>query len=207
MDAFHEALARRTRQFEDYLRKMEVRRHGMEHDCFIVFHERAKRQPGETPTLAATRKAQRELARTVSGGLELSANLFDDGDAADTGFSNEPSGPRDQSKFIQFAFWERFFVADLPNDILLESDGRRIQRDRAGFFFVGERTDYPYYQRDVAVHNPLQKQYVYGDQEAAAADAAHVFFRVWNFPIDSRLYVSDSAFAKGHRWEESVLLD
>lgn len=206
MDPFHEALARRTRLFEDYLRKMEQRRRCISSDCFIVFHEEPRRGDRSAPALAATRQAERELARTVSGRLELSASTLDDGYDTDQSWAGEPSGPRDQSKFIQFAFWERFFVVDLPNDILLETDGRRIQRDRPGFFFVGERDDYPYYHQDVAVHNPLQKQYVYGDQEAAAADAAHVFFRVWNFPIDSRLYVSSASFHTRDRWDESLPL-
>jgi hypothetical protein len=206
MDPFHEALARRTRLFEDYLRKMEERRRRISSDCFIVFHEEPRRGDRSAPVLAAAKQAQRELARTVSGSLELSASSFDDGDAANQGEADGSSGPRGQSKFIQFAFWERFFVIDLPNDILLETDGRRIHRDRPGFFFVGERDDYPYYHQDVAVHNPVQKQYVYGDQDAAAADAAHVFFQVWNFLIDSRLYVSSASFHTRDRWEESLPL-
>jgi hypothetical protein len=51
-------------------------------------------------------------------------------------------------------------------------EAREIARERVGFFYVGERPNYPYYQHDVAEVNPFQKQYVYGDQDSAAGDMA-----------------------------------
>ncbi len=48
---------------------------------------------------------------------------------------------------------------------------------------------------------PLQKVYLYRDEESAAEDMAFIVFQVWNFPIDSPLYVTAATFSGKHRFE------
>ncbi len=47
---------------------------------------------------------------------------------------------------------------------------------------------------------------MYGDEAEAAEDAAFLFFRVWEMPVDARLYVSSAAFGGKHVWERGVPL-
>jgi hypothetical protein len=42
----------------------------------------------------------------------------------------------------------------------------------------------------------------YGDERSAAENMAFVWFDVWRFPVDSRLYVTAAAFAEQTDWEQ-----
>ncbi|MFG0335746.1 MAG: hypothetical protein ACF8TS_20490, partial [Maioricimonas sp. JB049] len=55
---------------------------------------------------------------------------------------------------------------------------------------------------DVDGWDPFRKVYVYGDEEAAGEDTAHIFFAVWNFPVDATLYVTAASFDGQHKWED-----
>lgn len=201
MDPFHEELSRRVAQFAHYLDLMTTRRKSVGRDCFIIFHEEDRRKAGRAPALQRAQSRPRRLV-CVTGGEPDSSDLS--GSDSEVGSDCQESRG---SRYVQFAFWERFFVLDLPTSTLWKPDARRIQRDRDGFFFVEERPDYPYYREDVAEHNPFQKQFVNGDAESAAQDAAYVFFQTWNFPVTSRLFATASSFFTHHKWEQSVPLD
>jgi hypothetical protein len=55
--------------------------------------------------------------------------------------------------------------------------------------------------------NPLQKVYLYRDEESAAEDMAFILFQVWNFPVDSPLYVKAASFNTAHRFERGKRID
>ena len=48
--------------------------------------------------------------------------------------------------------------------------------------------------KDMVKWNPLQKVYLYRDEESAAEDMAFILFQIWNFPVDSPLYVKAASF-------------
>ncbi|HUY34589.1 MAG TPA: hypothetical protein VMV69_17730 [Pirellulales bacterium] len=199
-DEFTNDYRRRVHQFAGYLTLMESRTREVGGDCFIIFAER--RHDGRGPT--ANLKAAKRQPVAVGVGGANQPGLFDDG--ADGPAGDEPAWRDDErhGRYVQFAYWSKkpFFVMDLPDSTLHVPEGRRVIRDLAGFFYVGERGDYPYYRHDVEEHNPLQKQYVFGDSASAAEDMAAIFFKVWNFPPDAVVYVTAASFFDKKRWED-----
>ena len=61
--------------------------------------------------------------------------------------------------------------------------------------------------KDIVKWDPLQKIYLYHDEESPAEDMAFILFQVWNFPVDSPLYVKAAAFEPGHRFEDGKRID
>jgi hypothetical protein len=55
--------------------------------------------------------------------------------------------------------------------------------------------------------DPLQKIYLYRDEQSAAEDMAFVVFQVWNFPVDWPLYIKAAAFQTKHRFELGKRID
>ena len=49
--------------------------------------------------------------------------------------------------------------------------------------------------------DPLQKVYLYGDEESAAEDMAFIMFQVWKFPVDWTWYVKAAVFGSGREFE------
>ncbi len=113
--------------------------------------------------------------------------------------------PRDKNatwnRFVQYSFEADFFCLDLPVDTLRREEAKQILRDRTGFFWLRERPEFRLYHEDVQGHDPFRKVYHYGDEPAAAQDAAYLFFTLWRLPTDSRLYVSAAPFGGSERWE------
>jgi hypothetical protein len=109
------------------------------------------------------------------------------------------------NRFVQFAFMKQLFYLDLPNTTLAAGDAERLMRDRPGFYWGRKQPYFPYHKVEALdTFEPLQKAFVNGDQEEAAAEAAFVFFRLWNCPPDMVLYVRASSFDGKHDWEKSV---
>ena len=54
---------------------------------------------------------------------------------------------------------------------------------------------------------PLQKIYLYRDEESAAEDMAFILFQIWHFPVDSPLYVKAASFHTKHRFEHGKRID
>jgi hypothetical protein len=99
---------------------------------------------------------------------------------------------------VQFAFMEDGFYLDLPDTTLTPEEAKRTVAERAGFGFalmnlrkrLGERQ-----------YDPVQRQYPYTEQRAAAEDTAYVFFDLWRTPLDARIKVHAAAFEVKRRWE------
>jgi hypothetical protein len=122
--------------------------------------------------------------------------------------SNDTSGVEQQRpRYVQFAFEKAHFVMDLPKDTLEPAEAKEIMRRRKGFFYVSERQPKKYPPREVERYDPFRKVFVYGEEQAAAEDTAFIFFVVWRFSLDARLYVTASAFGEGTpRWEQRVAI-
>ncbi|MGA2255577.1 MAG: hypothetical protein ABSG53_13010 [Thermoguttaceae bacterium] len=61
--------------------------------------------------------------------------------------------------------------------------------------------------KDMVTWNPLQKVYIYRDEESAAEDMAFILFQIWHFPVDSPLYVKAASFHTDHRFECGKRID
>ena len=104
---------------------------------------------------------------------------------------------------MQFAFMDHGFYVDLPDTTLLPEEAKRLVAERAGFDFA---LNNPLKRLGERQFDPVQKQYRYAEQRAAAEDAAFVFFDLWRVPIDQRIKVRASAFEVARRWERGFLL-
>ena len=112
-----------------------------------------------------------------------------------------------QSRYVQFSFEKNWFCLDMPLETLFRPEALQILRDRMGFFYLRDRTEFTLYDEDVEGHEPFRKVYIYGDERSAADDMAHIFFTVWKFPVDSRLYVKSAAFSGKHEWEKGYPIE
>ena len=111
------------------------------------------------------------------------------------------------NRFIQFSFENKWFCIDMPIQTLFRPEAEEILRYRKGFFDLADRKQFTLHGEDVEGHDPFRKIYVYGDEESAAEDMAFVFFQVWKFPVESRLFVSSAAFSGKHDWEQGVPIE
>ena len=96
------------------------------------------------------------------------------------------------------------FYMELPNNTVFPPEVEQILRHSMGFFWAKDRPDLPWVRRcwkDMVKWNPLQKVYLYRDEESAATDMAFILFDVWKFPVDSPLYVKAASFGTDHRFE------
>jgi hypothetical protein len=93
---------------------------------------------------------------------------------------------------------------DLPNATIYPQEAEQILRCRQGFYWAKSRTDLRWVRRNwelMVKYNPLQKVYLYRDEESAAEDMAFILFQIWHFPVDSPFYVKAASFHTNHRFE------
>lgn len=197
MNEFSTEFVRRSAQFACYLNLMVSRSQQISQHCFLIIQEwRDDESSGRKRRVAAKKQPAEVTARGNSDQNSASENT-----------SEQNTSEALKNRFVQFAFWDRFVVCDVPCNTVTRFEGRRIIRDLPGFGYIRERPDYPYYRSDIPRWDPLQKQYLLDDMETAASDAAHIFFNVWMFPVDSRLFVTSGAFEGRHDWESCVPLN
>ena len=99
---------------------------------------------------------------------------------------------------------------ELPNNTVFPPEVEQILRRSMGFFWAQGRPDLRWVRRcwkDMLKWNPLQKVYLYRDEETAAEDMAFILFQVWKFPVDAPLYVKAAAFDTQHRFENGKRID
>lgn len=205
---YRDEFQRRIAQFASYLESMNHRSHEIAHcPCFMIFEEfQGDGSTGEE--LAEKRQLALEAVRSAFlqvGGSGIS-DPDNDGpfDLPDEGWRGDDSANR----FIQFSFEEKRFCIDMPIETLFRPEAAEILRHRTGFFYLADRKEFTLYGEDVEGHDPFRKIYLYGDERSAAEDMAFVFFQVWKFPVDSRLYVSSAAFGDNkHEWEQGVPIE
>ena len=102
------------------------------------------------------------------------------------------------------------FAWNLPNATLFPQEAEKILRQRLGFYWAKNRLDLLWVRRnwkDMVKWNPLEKVYLYRDEESAAEDMAFIFFQVWNFPVESPLYVTAASFHTDHHFEHGKRID
>ena len=201
MPTFLEEKRRRIEQFADYLRLMGRRRHEIVKDnCFIVFEE-SPPENAESPKL-------KESAAIKVDCLADGGSAF--GGEPGQNVSNDWHGGDTPSRFIQFAFMPECFYLELPNNTIFPPEDVLILRQKMGFYWAKDRTDLWWVRntmKDMEKWNPLQKIYIYHDEESAAEDMAFILFQVWMFPVDSPLYVKAGSFEAGHRFEDGKRID
>ena len=192
-DTYAELLRRRVDQFAFQLRQMDHRAHDeAKGSCFIIFEER--KRPG---CATSSQSARALLAASVGRGAT------DDHDAVLEGISDDAWRQDDSmNRFVQFSIEKNWFCMDLPLQTLFKPEASRILRDRSGFFYLRDHPEFTLKAEDVDGYDPFRKVYLYGDEKSAAEDMAYIFFSVWNFPPDSQLYVTASAFGDGPSFED-----
>ena len=118
--------------------------------------------------------------------------------------------PRESVRYIQIAFLRDCFYLEMPKITLFPNEAALILRQRLGFYYARNRPDLRWVRRnweDIVKWDPLQKVYLYRDEESAAEDMAFIFFQVWKFPVDWRWYITSAAFHAKHRFEQGATLN
>ncbi len=200
MTTFAGEKRRRLAQFAEYLRLMGLRRHKVvkNDDCFIIFDDTSP-DDAESP----------KLKESVAIKVDCLAN----GGSASCGGEAEslPSDSQGEEKrYLQFAFGQDCFFMDLPNNTVFPPEVEQILTHSMGFYWAKNRTDLRWVRgnwENTVTWNPLQKVYLYRDEESAAEDMAFILFQVWNFPVDSPLYVKAASFHTHHRFEQGKRID
>jgi hypothetical protein len=103
-----------------------------------------------------------------------------------------------KTRIVQFAFMESGFYLDLPDTTLTPEEAKRVLDERPGFGFALNNLQKRLGERR---YDPVQRQYQYTEQRAAAEDATYVFFDLWQTPLDAWIKVQASAFEIERRWE------
>ena len=114
------------------------------------------------------------------------------------------------ARYIQFAFMRDCFYLELPNNTVFPHEAEQIFRHRLGFYWAKDRPDLRWVRRnwkDMLTWEPLQKIYLYRDEESAAQDMAFIVFQIWHFPVDTPLYVKAASFHTKHRFEHGKRID
>jgi hypothetical protein len=99
---------------------------------------------------------------------------------------------------VQFAFMRHGFYVDLPDTSVTPEEIKRLLAERVGFDFA---LNNPLKRDGERLYDPLQRQYLYTQQRAAAEDAGYVFFDLWSLPLDRRIKVHSACFAISRHWE------
>lgn len=202
MTDYRAEVERRTEQFRRFLEPMDHRAHEVAYgSCFMVFENHPpdgdpglQRREKREPVLAAVAEVLGERCGPQPGELRPP-------DLPDKGWREEDSPIR----FVQFSFEKDWFCMDLPRDVLSFGEAMEVLWYRTGFFYLRDKPKFAL-RGEPEGHDPFRKVYAYGDEESAAEDAAFLFFRAWELPVDSRLYVSSAAFSGEHEWERGVAL-
>ncbi len=103
-----------------------------------------------------------------------------------------------KTRIVQFAFMENGFYVDLPDTTLTPEEAQQLVAERPGFGFALDNALKRFGERQ---YDPVQRQYPYTEQRAAAEDAAYVFFDLWRTSLDAWIKVHASAFEVDRRWE------
>ena len=188
---------RRIEQFAEYLRLMGHRRRKIvrNDDCFAIFDESAP---------AGLDAPHVEESAAVKAGCLANGGPAPNADDA----TNPPSpdwSPGKPFRYVQFAFGKDCFYVDLSNRTLLPHEAELILQQRTGFYWAQSRQDLIWVRKnwkDMVRWNPLQKVYLYRDEESAAEDLAFIIFHVWKFPVDWPWCVTAGAFHAGHSFEQ-----
>jgi hypothetical protein len=193
---------RRIDQFAGYLRLMGLRRHKVvkNDDCFAVFTEKAPEDSGsphveESSAIKIDCLANGGSGSTGSDGIEL---------------PREGWLPAKPFRFIQFAFTRDCFYLELPNNTVFPNEAEQILQQRPGFYWARNRPDLRWVRanwKDIVEWDPLQKVYLYRDEQSAAEDMAFILFQVWKFPVDWRWYIRAAAFHANFQFEQGKSLD
>lgn len=102
------------------------------------------------------------------------------------------------ARFAQYAFVEDYFFLDLPDTAITPEEAKRLLAERQGFAFALDRPQKHDAERQF---DPLQRRYQYSERRFAAEEAAHIFFDVWQLPLDVWIKVHANAFGINRRWE------
>ena len=203
MTAYVEEKRRRIEQFARCLRLIGMRRRKVvkNDDCFIIFDE----QP---PEAADSPKIKASAVVKVDG---LSGNNWTAAAGDGREFPMEDwQGPDSLSRYVQFAFRRDGFYLELTKYTLFPNEARIILQRRQGFYWARNRQDLRWVRRnwkDMVKWDPLQKIYLYRDEQSAAEDMAFILFDLWEFPLDWPWYVTAAAFHAKHRFEQGKPLD
>ena len=102
------------------------------------------------------------------------------------------------ARLVQFAFMDSGFYLDLPDTTLTPEEAKLAIADRTGFRFALENEQKRLGEREC---DPVQRHYTYAEKQAAALDAAYVFFDLWSVPVHAWIKVEAAAFDSARRWE------
>lgn len=188
-DSFNTALEWRTSGF---VRLFELMQHRSKvetlDNCFCIFDEFLPDADHQPARVASKAKSLAMVGKTN----QLAAG-------ADSNYSSWPTdGWRDDAnpksrRFVQFAFLPKYFMMDLPRSTLTRDEAVRLIRTKPGFFYLRDNpgmTDSPTSSRQIRTYDPFCKAYLEHDERQAAIDMAFVFFLLWHFPIDSKLFLT-----------------
>ncbi len=203
---------RRIAQFAQALKPMHHRTVKKVKDCCYAIIEERDSTAEFFASLKASKQTSLELSTkppvlSICGGGIDRYNLepsWPDGIAVAEGWSKDGwRADEDSNRFIQFVFLEKHFEMDLPRPMLFAAEAVEILRNRSGFFFMSDKPGAD--ASTVNNYNPLRKAYVHGDVTTAAEDMAWIFFDLWKFPTDERLYLS--TFGGDYQWERGKPLE
>jgi hypothetical protein len=199
MPSYADEKRRRIEQFAQYLRLMGLRAHKLvKNSCFIIFDD-------SPPEDADSPKLKEEVA--------LRVDCLADGGSATGRSQGSPKRKKPRNRhfrYLQLAFMRDCFYLELPNNTVFPQEAEQILRCRLGFYWAKHRTDLRWVRvnwKDIVTWNPLQKVCLYRDEQSAAEDMAFILFQVWNFPVDSPLYIKAASFHTGHRFEWGKRID
>lgn len=201
MTAYVDEKRRRVEQFAQCLRLMGLRRHKIvKKDCFLIFEESAP-EDADTPSIKESAAIRVDcLANGGSGS----------GDDDPLDLSSSEWSQAEPFRYIQFAFTRDCFYLELPNNTVFPEEAELILQQRLGFYYAKNRRDLRWVRsnwKDMVKWEPLQKVYLYRDEESAAEDMAFILFDVWKFPVDWRWYIKAASFHTEHRFEQGKPLD
>ena len=178
-----------------------MRRHKIvKDDCFLIFGESA---PEDTDAPHIKESAAIKVDCFADGGS------VSGGEEPWDGLSGDWQGGETQPRYVQFAFRQDCFYMELPNATLFLSEAEQILRHQLGFYWAKNRPDLRWVRgvwKDMVKWNPLQKVYLYGDEQSAAEDMAFILFDMWKFPVDWRWYITAASFRGGHQFARGLPL-
>lgn len=202
MQTYAEEKRRRIAQFANALSPMHQRTTNLVQDCCYLLIEEQLEIDTPSKLLKETTKVEVASSKVVSDNFSDGFTQY----LETEGWSDEGWLQSDQSRrFVQFVFLERHFEMDLPRPMLRIHEARTLLERRSGFYFLGDRPGSPANESVIKVFHPLRKAYIHGDNHSAAEDIAYIFFELWRFPIDTRLYLT--TFGGSYCWESGSPLD
>ena len=202
MPTYLDEKSRRIAQFAEYLRLMVLRAHKVvKNNCYIIFDD-APPEDAESPKLKES--AAIKVDALAAGG-SASGGPGDGG-----GLPKRGKSRKRRFRYVQFAFEQDCFLLDLPNNTVFPQEAEQILRCRQGFYWAKNRPDLRWVRsnwENMVIWEPLQKVYLYRDEDSAAEDMAFILFQIWHFPVDSPLYVKAASFHTKHRFEHGKRID